>query len=335
MNFKDRKPELDEARREALRQVVDVLQMLDAAAVSWMIENPETSELWDTKYTKKVAARAGVTTIKLDSCAFSNPAKKPFRILSNLPSMMLEPLQGHKCSCAGRHEQQSVGKHAKGSGSYTPLLAPCIANVIANAVQGYPDHDDPVMAISQERDAPEEAEGFFEVDSGTSVSVVSRTHVRVLSVDVGVVGVKIKTRGFQSATATAPIDVGTVCVVLTEERTDEEVLGVLHYVAISDHAAGISLLDPVQLHERGFHVDLNPPRVSDKSTGRIERGGRRFRLAIKDGRMGLLGRVPTDRELADLEHVELTSNQPWFSSSRRLTLSDRRLKSLCLFDKCY
>jgi len=45
VNFKDRKPELDEARRQALRQVVDVLQMLDAAAVSWMIENPETSEL--------------------------------------------------------------------------------------------------------------------------------------------------------------------------------------------------------------------------------------------------------------------------------------------------
>ena len=120
-----------------------------------------------------------------------------------------------------------------------------------------------------------------------------------------------KTRGFQSATATAPMDVGTICVVLTEERTDVEVLGVLHYVAISDHAAGISLLDPVQLHERGFHVDLNPPRVSDKSTGRIERGGRRFRLAIKDGRMGLQGRVPTDRELAELEQVELTSNQPW------------------------
>ena len=121
---------------------------------------------------------------------------------------------------------------------------------------------------------------------------------------------KIKTRGFQSATATAPMDVGTVCVVLTEESTDAEVLRVLHYVAISDHAAGISLLDPVQLHERGFHVDLNPPRVSDKSTGRIERGGRRFWLAIKDGRMELLGRVPTDRELADLEHVELTSDQP-------------------------
>ena len=57
--------------------------------------------------------------------------------------------------------------------------------------------------------------------------MVSRAHVRVLSVDVGV---KIKTRGFQSATATAPMDVGMVCVVLTEERTDEEVLGVLHYV---------------------------------------------------------------------------------------------------------
>jgi len=75
---------------------------------------------------------------------------------------------------------------------------------------------------------------------------------------------------------------------------------------ILDHAAGISLLDPVQLHQRGFHIDLNPPRISDKSTGRIERGGRRFRLAIKEGRMGLQGRIPTDRELADLEHVEFT-----------------------------
>jgi len=254
VNFKGRKPELNKVRRAALREVVDVHQMLDAAGVGWMIENPETSELWDTKYMKKVAADAGVTTIKLDSCAFSHPAKKPFRILSNLPSMVLEPLQGHTCSCTGKHERQSVGRHAKGSGSYTPLLASCIANVIANAVKGGSDQDDPVMAVSQERDAPGGAEGFFEVDSGTSVSVVSRAHVRVLSVDVGV---KIKTRGFQSATATAPMDVGTVCVVLTEERTDEEVLGVLHYVAISDHAAGISLLDPVQLHERGFHVDLN------------------------------------------------------------------------------
>ena len=108
---------------------------------------------------KTVAARAGVTTIKLDSCAFSHPAKKPFRILSNLPSMVLEPLQGHTCSCASRHEQQSVGKHAKGSGSYAPLLTSCFANVIASAVQGDSDDDDPVIAVSQERDAPEGVEG--------------------------------------------------------------------------------------------------------------------------------------------------------------------------------
>jgi len=64
-------------------------------------------------------------------------------------------------------------------------------------------------------------------------------------------------------------------------------------------------------NERGFRVDIRFPSTHDRESGVIEKGFRRIRCCVKDGRVGIRMRAPTDHELAKLRRIELTSTAPW------------------------
>ena len=73
----------------------------------------------------------------------------------------------------------------------------------------------------------------------------------------------------------------------------------------------VNLIDPHQLNERGFRVNMRLPSSHDRESGVIEKGVRRIRCCVRDGRVEIRMRAPTDAELSKLHRIEITPTAPW------------------------
>jgi hypothetical protein len=91
----------------------------------FIIENPETSQIWNTEPMSDIANMQGVHRSIVHMCAYglkgpvsSMPMKKPMSFLHNIPMTMFADLIKQ---CRGDHEHQQIVGSARGHGSRAVL----------------------------------------------------------------------------------------------------------------------------------------------------------------------------------------------------------------------
>ena len=109
---------------------------LDAAGITWTVENPWSSLLWETSYWQTIDEKLRPFYCELHNCMFGGQRLKKTCIASNRKSVM-----GLNILCSGDHDrapwsiQDGIFDTAR-EAEYTPALAKALATVILESIAG-------------------------------------------------------------------------------------------------------------------------------------------------------------------------------------------------------
>ena len=113
-----------------------LILQLDGAGITWTVENPWTSLLWNTSYWQEVDKHTNVCYVELHNCMFGGQRLKRTCIASNNNAVM-----SLNILCDGTHEhapwsmQNGIFDTAR-EAEYTPALAKALATTILESLVG-------------------------------------------------------------------------------------------------------------------------------------------------------------------------------------------------------
>ena len=120
----------------------------------------------------------------------------------------------------------------------------------------------------------------------------------------------------------------------TSERTGETHILIFHEALWMGDTLQHSLINPNQLRHYGVHVQDNPYDAVQLHLS-TEDGSSVFPLQSEGTTIYLTTRTPTDRELQECPHVELTSKTMWDPQDVRFPDPTESVDECCLFeDEC-
>ena len=127
------------AANRLYRFMAELIFKLDAAGVTWTVENPWTSLLWNTSYWMRVAACLQPHYCELHNCMFGGLRLKRTCLASNNKSIM-----SLNILCNGDHEHAPWSMHdgvfdTAREAEYTPQLAKALATTVLESIAGQLD----------------------------------------------------------------------------------------------------------------------------------------------------------------------------------------------------
>ena len=124
------------AANRLYRYMSELILKLDAAGVTWTVENPWTSLMWDTTYWVDVDTQLKPCYCELHNCMFGGARLKRTCLASNNRAIMALNIL-----CNGDHEHAPWGVHdgifdTAREAEYTPQLAKALATTVLESVAG-------------------------------------------------------------------------------------------------------------------------------------------------------------------------------------------------------